>query len=174
MRSKRFINCQGDKRVEGAQEIFIGNYPLTEPQKKELEFYLWFDSIQRTNISLEQLVNWENIQTNLTAYEKDSIPPLLSLGKLLAASNRVLQDSDTDEDLRLILAPGSSLGGARPKASVLDKDGHLAIAKFPKKDDEIDVIGWEAVALTLATKANITTPQWRLESIRKRYISMMR
>src|SRR5690348_9983874 len=110
----------------------------------------------------------------LTTYEKNSIPPLLSLGKLLAASNRVLQDSDTDEDLRLILAPGSSLGGARPKASVLDKDGHLAIAKFPKKDDEIDVIGWEAVALTLAAKAQITTPQWRLEFIGKQRILISR
>jgi len=43
--------------MEGAQEIFIGNYQLTEPQKKELEFYCWFDSIQRTNINLKQLVN---------------------------------------------------------------------------------------------------------------------
>jgi DNA adenine methylase len=81
-KAQRFINCQGDKRVEGAQEIFIGNYPLTEAQKKELEFYRWFDSIQRTNISLEQLVNWENIQTNLTAYEKD----LSVLNSLICAS----------------------------------------------------------------------------------------
>lgn len=110
----------------------------------------------------------------LTAYEKNSIPPLLSLGRLLAASNRVLTDSDTDEDLRLILAPGSSLGGARPKASIRDKDDHLAIAKFPKKDDEIDVIGWEAVSLTLASKANITTPEWRLESKGNRRILISR
>ena len=110
----------------------------------------------------------------LTTYEKNSIPPLLFLGKLLAASNRVLTDSDTDEDLRLILAPGSSLGGARPKASIRDKDDHLAIAKFPKKDDEIDVIGWEAVALTLAKKANITTPEWRLESKGNRRILISR
>lgn len=110
----------------------------------------------------------------LTTYEKNSIPPLLSLGKLLAASNRVLQDSDTDEDLRLILAPGSSLGGARPKASVRDEDGHLAIAKFPKKEDEIDVIGWESVALTLAAKAHISTPEWRLASIAKRRVLISR
>ena len=110
----------------------------------------------------------------LTTYEKNPIPPLLSLGKLLTASNRVLQESDTEEDLRLILAPGSSLGGARPKASVRDKDGHLAIAKFPKQDDEIDVLGWEAVALTLAAKAHITTPQWRFESIGKRRILISR
>ncbi|MCE8163860.1 MAG: Dam family site-specific DNA-(adenine-N6)-methyltransferase [Candidatus Moeniiplasma glomeromycotorum] len=70
-KAQRFINCQGDKRVEGAREMFIGNYQLTKNQEKELEFYQWFDSIQRTNISLEKLVNWENIQTNLTAYEKD-------------------------------------------------------------------------------------------------------
>jgi DNA adenine methylase len=38
-KAQRFINCQGDKRVEGAREIFIGNYQLTEQQKKELEFY---------------------------------------------------------------------------------------------------------------------------------------
>jgi DNA adenine methylase len=56
-KAQRFINCQGDKRVEGAKEIFIGNYQLSEAQKKELEFYQWFDSIQRTNISLEQLIN---------------------------------------------------------------------------------------------------------------------
>lgn len=110
----------------------------------------------------------------LTAYEKNSIPPYLSVGKLLAASNHINQDSDTDEDLRLILAPGSSLGGARPKASILDKEGHLAIAKFPKKDDEIDVIGWESVALTLAAKAHIDTPQWRLKSIRTQRILISR
>lgn len=110
----------------------------------------------------------------LTTYDKNSIPPLLSLEKLLAASNRVLQDSDTDEDLRLILAPGSSLGGARPKASIRDRDGHLAIAKFPKTDDEIDVIGWEAVALTLAEKATIATPQWRLEPIKNRRVLISR
>lgn len=102
----------------------------------------------------------------LTTYEKNSVPPLISLNKLFSASSRVLQEKDTDEDLRLLLAPGSSLGGARPKASIRDKDGSLAIAKFPKKDDEIDVIGWEAVALTLAKKAGLLTPIWRLEIIK--------
>jgi len=63
------------------------------------------------------------------------------------------------------LAPGSSLGGARPKASVRDKDNHLAIAKFPKKDDEFNGVVWEAVALALAEKAGIKTTEWRLESI---------
>ena len=45
------------------------------------------------------------------------------------------------------IAPGSSLGGVRPKASVRDKDGQLAIAKFPRKDDKIATVVWERVAL---------------------------
>jgi serine/threonine-protein kinase HipA len=63
------------------------------------------------------------------------IPPLIELPRLLSAAEHVVEDKDTDEDLRLLFAPGSSLGGARPKASVRDKDGHLAIAKFPRRDD---------------------------------------
>jgi len=110
----------------------------------------------------------------LTTYHKNHIPPLVSVGKLLTAANHVLQDSDTEEDLHLLLAPGSSLGGARPKASVKDKDGHLAIAKFPRKDDEVDVIAWEAVALSLANKAGIDVPEWRLESINRRQILISR
>jgi DNA adenine methylase len=70
-KAQRFINCQGHKRVGTSQEIFIGNYQLTNQQQKELEFWQWFDSIQTTNIDLGQLVNWEKIQSNLLAYEKD-------------------------------------------------------------------------------------------------------
>ncbi len=93
---------------------------------------------------------------------------------MLAAANHVSEDSDSEEDLKLLLAPGSSLGGARPKATVRDKDGHLAIAKFPKFDDEIDIIGWEAVSLTLAAKANIQVPEWRLEKVGRQRILISR
>lgn len=110
----------------------------------------------------------------LTTYDKNHIPPLVSVGKLLTAASHVMQDSDTEEDLRLLLAPGSSLGGARPKASVRDKDGHLAIAKFPRKDDEINIIAWEAVALALANKAKITVPEWRIETKGRQQILLSR
>ena len=76
-----------------------------------------------------------------------------------------MEEKETEEDLRLLFAPGSSLGGARPKASVIEKDGHLAIAKFPRKDDEINTVVWEAVALALATKAGIAVPDSRVEII---------
>ena len=103
------------------------------------------------------------------------IPPLVRLAALLDASLRVSADSGTDEDLRLLLAPGSSLGGARPKASVIDdRDGQLAIAKFPKTDDTIPVIQWEATALSLAAKAGIPTPEWRVENVAKRKVLVLR
>jgi serine/threonine-protein kinase HipA len=93
------------------------------------------------------------------------IPPLVELPRLLSAADRVSTEAETDEDLRLLLAPGSSLGGARPKASVLDARGRLCIAKFPSPTDEWPVVAWEAVALSLAAKAGIRVPQWRLESV---------
>lgn len=110
----------------------------------------------------------------LTTYSNNRIPPLINLSKLLSAANHVVADSESEQDLRLLLAPGSSLGGARPKASVNDKDGHLAVAKFPRKDDEFDVIGWEAVALILAEKSGIQVPQWRLESAGRKRVLVSR
>lgn len=104
-------------------------------------------------------------ETYLTPKNKIVIPPLIELPKLLSATERFIEDEETAEDLRLLLAPGSSLGGARPKASVRDRDGSLAIAKFPRKDDDHNVVVWEAVALELAKQAGINVPEWRLETI---------
>ncbi len=110
----------------------------------------------------------------LTADDATPIPPLVELPRLLSAAEHFVGESDTDEDLRLLLAPGSSLGGARPKASVRDRDGYLAIAKFPHKDDEIDAVRWEAVSLTLAEKAGIPVPKWRLEPVAEKSILLLR
>jgi len=96
---------------------------------------------------------------------RKSIPPLLELPKLLSASNHFLEDDANAEDLKLLLAPGSSLGGARPKASIRDGNGQLAIAKFPRNDDDFPIVLWEAVALTLAAQSGIIVPEWRVETI---------
>ncbi len=101
----------------------------------------------------------------LALKDQTAIPPLVKLPGLLSASERFIENNESAEDLKLLLAPGSSLGGARPKASVRDRDGSLAIAKFPRKDDEFNIVMWEAVALTLAKDAGINVPSWRLENI---------
>lgn len=103
-----------------------------------------------------------------------SVPPLVELPRLLSAAERLAEDEDTEEDLLLLLAPGSSLGGARPKASVREADGGLAIAKFPHKNDEFPTNKWEAVALTLAAGAGIPTPDWRLENIAGKDVTILR
>jgi serine/threonine-protein kinase HipA len=110
----------------------------------------------------------------LAPKQKNSIPPLVDLPKLLSATEKFIDDNESAADLKLLLAPGSSLGGARPKASVRDKDGSLAIAKFPKKDDESDVVRWEAVTLTLAKKAGIKVPEYRIETILRKPVLIIR
>src|SRR5579863_9329537 len=102
------------------------------------------------------------------------IPPLVKLPSLLAATERLVNESETDDDLRLLFAPGSSLGGARPKASVFDRDGHLAFVKFPRVGDELDVVRWEALALTLAAAAGIPVPEWRIETVVKKPVLLLR
>lgn len=110
----------------------------------------------------------------LAEHEAARIPPLIDLPQLLSAAEHVVGDTDSDEDLRLLLAPGSSLGGARPKASVRDRDGHLTIAKFPHKDDEINAVLWEGVALRLAAKSGIPVPDWRVEYVLNKPVLLLR
>lgn len=102
------------------------------------------------------------------------IPPLVELPRLLSAAEHVMEDTETDEDFRLLFAPGSSLGGARPKASVRDRDGNLAIAKFPRRDDEFNIVSWEAVALALAEKSGISVPARRVEIIGSKPVLLVR
>jgi serine/threonine-protein kinase HipA len=90
------------------------------------------------------------------------VPPLVELPRLLGAARRADDDESTDEDLALLLAPGSSLGGARPKASVRDAHGRLSIAKFARSVDPYPVERWERVALRLAESAGIRVPRARV------------
>lgn len=102
------------------------------------------------------------------------VPALIELGRLFQITERILRDEETEEDLRMIFAPGSSLGGARPKASVVDPHGHLLIAKFPKESDEYSIERWEAVALRLAGLAGIRTPEHELIRIADKPVLLSR
>ncbi|WP_158971102.1 type II toxin-antitoxin system HipA family toxin [Chachezhania sediminis] len=102
------------------------------------------------------------------------VPALIELGRLLQVTERILRDEETDEDLQLIFAPGSSLGGARPKASVIDHHGHLSIAKFPKETDEYSMETWEEIALRLAGQAGIVTPHHELIDVAGKKVMLSR
>ncbi len=102
------------------------------------------------------------------------IPALVDLGRLLQCTERILRDEETDDDLQLIFAPGSSLGGARPKASVIDQHGRLSIAKFPKETDEYSIETWEEIALRLADRAGIMTAHHELLQVAGRAVLLSR
>ncbi len=99
------------------------------------------------------------------ADEHEGVPDLVQLPALLSAAERMERDEADEEELRRLLRGGSSLGGARPKAHVIDGEGRLAIAKFPSPADEWDVMRWESVALALAREAGITVPNAVLHEI---------
>lgn len=102
------------------------------------------------------------------------VPGLIQLGALLGAAERIDRGEETDDDLQMIFAPGSSLGGARPKASVIDQHGELSIAKFPKDSDTYKVEVWESIALTLADKAKIRVPQHELLTVTDKKVLLSR
>ena len=90
-------------------------------------------------------------------------PPWTSLRELAQISLQLERDDAQDDPdyakwLRMLIAPGGSLGGARPKASVVDDSGSLWIAKFPSRRDAGDVGAWEGVIHELAGRAGLDTP----------------
>lgn len=99
-------------------------------------------------------------------------PPLSSIRELQYAAEILESDEDSDavkKWLAILIAPGSSLGGARPKANVADGRGDLWIAKFPSGGDTNDKAAWEHLAYQLALKAGIQMTESRIEKIAGNY-----
>jgi len=100
-------------------------------------------------------------------------PPFSSLRELEHASSIIENEDITAPDylkwINLLIAPGSSLGGARPKASVIDPQGQLWIAKFPSKYDDKDIGAWEKVAHDLAVAAGISMSKAALMKFNSRH-----
>ncbi len=101
----------------------------------------------------------------LSSGDEMAIPPIATLRHLEAASRAFENDESHLEEkwVKQLLAPGSSLGGARPKAAVRDTDGTLWLAKFPSRHDDTDVEAWEKTALDLAVQCGLTVPKTKLQ-----------
>lgn len=102
----------------------------------------------------------------LDNHEGMAAPPMVRLRELEHASRSLEQDEDNsatqgNDWLRMLIAPGGSLGGARPKASVVDHEGQLWIAKFPSVHDTHDVGGWELVVNSLADACDLRVASGR-------------
>ena len=99
-------------------------------------------------------------------------PPWSSIPELQEAAQNFKNDTENEEArqwLAILMAPGSSLGGARPKANILDNDKNLWIAKFPAKNDTTDKAAWEYLAYQLALKAGINMSECKIQKVTGNY-----
>lgn len=101
--------------------------------------------------------------------KETAAPPWASLRSLEEASRNFENDSEilSEKWLNQLIRPGSSLGGARPKATVVDPSGQLWIAKFPSKNDDNNTGAWEKVVHDLAHLCELNVPESKLETFSK-------
>ena len=131
------------RRAERTRAMAAGTTPRT---LGSVDFLIGVDDRLR-----QGAIRFRDSSETALAPADRGVPKAVSLGRLLLATDRVNENADADDDdVRDLIAAGSSLGGARPKAAVMTKQG-LALAKFPRTgDDRWDVEGWEYVASVLA------------------------
>lgn len=141
--------------------------PASEPIKRLTDIDFLLGVLDRARMGGLRFKSTED-GPFLDVDEGRSIPPITDIRELQFGADTIESDEDSAEVrhwLRVLLAPGSSLGGARPKASVLEVDGSLWIAKFPSRQDQVDSGAWEFVLWSLAKKAGIQVPEARAEII---------
>lgn len=103
-----------------------------------------------------------------------STPAFLELEKILVASRAVEMNQETTEDLAYLQGKGTSLGGMRPKCTILDADGALSLGKFPSVSDERAVTRGEVLALRLANLAGIDSAAARIVIVQNQAVAMIR
>ena len=103
-----------------------------------------------------------------------STPAFLELEKILLASRAVEMSKETSEDLAYLQGKGTSLGGMRPKCTILDADGALSLGKFPSVGDERAVTRGEVLALRLAKQAGIDSATARIVMVQDQPVAMIR
>lgn len=106
------------------------------------------------------------------------IPPLTDLRSLIAASMEIEKSEEQNrlpemKWIQQLVHPGSSLGGARPKAGVRDTDGFLYVAKFPSRNDDYDVSLWEHLSHLLAKKAGVNAAETSVISTGDKYHALL-
>lgn len=155
--AKRVIQRDHAKRRQEArragQEIDVR--PLNA-----LDYLLAVDDVAR--IGALRLQDEDGRYQRAAEEGRRTTPPLIDLAQLLSATRAVETNTETAADLAYLRGRGTSLGGLRPKCSVRDEDGWLAIGKFPSVTDERAVTRGEVLALTLARRAGINAADARI------------
>jgi len=137
----------------------------------EIDYLLAITDLTRIGALRYRRQDEENFDHDVGHYR---VPPLFRLPALINAADAVQTNTETSDDLRLLLNEGSPLGGARPKSAVVDQDGSLRIAKFPKLDDDRSIPHGEVLAMTLACKAGLNVPEVRLQDVAGRPVALIK
>jgi serine/threonine-protein kinase HipA len=141
------------------------------PPLSELDYLRAVDDFSRIG-ALRIHSNGKYLQT--VEAGRRSTPPLVELERMYQASRAIENNKETAEDLRYLQGKGTSLGGMRPKCTVLDEEGMLSLGKFPSVADTINVTRGEVLALQLARKAGIHTADARAVTIKGTPVAIIR
>jgi serine/threonine-protein kinase HipA len=130
------------------------------PQLNAMDFLLSVDDSSR--VGALRFRDEEGVFRRAAEPRRCTAPPLVELRQLLAATHAVETETETAADLAYLRGRGTSLGGLRPKCTVIDEEGRLAVGKFPSIHDGRAVTKGEVLAMQLATKAGINAAAIRL------------
>ena len=155
--AKRVILRDHAKRRQEARRA--GQEPETT-QLNALDFLLAVDDSSR--VGALRFMDEQGVFCRAFEAGRRAAPPLVELGRLLAATRAVETENETAADLAYLRGCGTSLGGMRPKCTVVDDDGRLSIGKFPSVTDERPLTKGEVLAMTLAKAAGIRAAETRL------------
>ena len=142
------------------------------PALEPVDFLMWVDDEARIGA-----LRLFDPQTKVYLRSGDThwhVPPLVELDKVVQAARALEAGTESAQDLHYLLGQGTSLGGARPKSTVRDTDGRLALGKFPSQTDQRDVIRGEVLAMHLAAKSGITVASARVELISGTAVAIIR
>lgn len=146
-----------------------------DERRKPRTLYAWDFLLGVEDVSRQGALRYRSPDEEaFLAHDSLTVPPAASLKELEIVTREITAKRIDDltalrQWLKILVAPGASLGGARPKASFTESNGNLWIAKFPARDDTRDVGAWEAVAQRLAARAGIDVPQSELRRFSSEY-----
>jgi serine/threonine-protein kinase HipA len=146
----------------------------TDPQLSalaEVDFLLAVDDFSR--IGALRLQDGTGNYHRTVAKGQRATPPLVELQRMYEATRAVENGEESESDLKYLQGKGTSLGGMRPKCTVLDADGTLAIGKFPSINDERSVTRGEVLALMLSKAAGIDTAAARIVELERTPVAII-
>lgn len=164
---KRVILRDHAKRRKQESGAIIETHPLNS-----LDYLLAVDDISR--IGALRLLDETGIPRRSPPDTERGIPPLIDLAKVYRATQAVEREDETAADLAYLRGKGTSLGGMRPKCTVIDHDGSLCLGKFPSINDDRAVTKGEVLALMLASAAGINAAVGRVEYVEGTPVALIR